>query len=206
MFVRRAMWLVLVVLLAGCAAEPPPDRPPRGEGESPPTPAFAATLTPPAPPATVPPLIADTGNYANMVELLDAVCYEFLLTVAGEALLWTDEDGLAAFFDRVDESELCAGTVTRPAVDFSAHALAGTIISAVGCDAAHRVLGLERNDSARRLTLDLALDIRLGCPYELLEPVLIAIPPPPADFSLETRVDAPADDGAAAGRAPASDI
>lgn len=150
------------------------------------TPALGASApTPVAPFAT---LESDTGTYADHVALLDGVCFEYLATLGGSQWTWTTPGDLAAFYDRVDESELCPGLVERVSFAFEDAALVGVVNTATGCDAAHRVTGL---DSSAQ-TLQLAFDVLPGCDYELVQPFLIAVPPPPDGTDLQVVVIAPA--------------
>lgn len=150
------------------------------------TPAPAATApTPAAPFAT---LESDTGPYADQVALLDGVCFEYLAMLSGSQWTWTSPGELAAFYDEVDESELCPGLVARGAFDFAESALVGAVNTATGCDAAHRVIGLD----AGTQTLQLAFDVVPGCDYELVQPFLIAVPRPPEGAAIQVVVIAPA--------------
>src|SRR5690554_6506329 len=80
-------------------------------------------------------LVTAGGPYEILTALLDGVCTEFLLNAAAATFLWDTPDALAAFYDRVDESEQCSGTVMRGTFDFDGPVLAGAIAAATGCDA-----------------------------------------------------------------------
>lgn len=121
-----------------------------------------------------PALTTDSGPYENQTALLDGVCTEFLVSAAGETFVWDTPEALVAFYDRVDESALCPGPVARGTLDFGERALAGAIALATGCDASFRVEGLVEGAEAR--TLLLALQIEPGCDYELVEPLVLAVP------------------------------
>ena len=58
-------------------------------------------------------LVTDSGPYENLTALLDGVCTEFLFSAAGETFVWDTPDALAAFYNRVDESEQCSGEVIK---------------------------------------------------------------------------------------------
>ena len=62
--------------------------------------------------------------------------------------------------------------------DFSQGVLVGMINGATGCDAAHRVIEMVQDDAAHTQTLLVQLNVRPGCPYELVQPLLIAVPIP----------------------------
>lgn len=181
MRLRNAFILASIgVLIAGCGALD------RGDP-------VVITATPNAaeraPLDATPALTSGTGAFENQTALLNGVCTEFLLSAAGETLVWEAPDDMTAFYDRVDDSELCAGNVPRGSFDFAAHALAGAIAATTGCDAAFHVEGLDEGDEAR--TLLLALQVEPGCEYELVEPLLVAIPHAPADAPLRVEVRGP---------------
>jgi len=167
-------------ILAACAPREPAPGPSAIEVAAP-TPPLAA------PPSPIPPLRADTGGFADRTDLLDGVCYEFLAALAGQVWVWRAQADLDAFSARVAESELCADAPSLT-FDFDRSALAGAVSAGTGCDAAHHVLGLARDDAARTVTLRLAWEIRPGCDYELLEPILLEVPAPPPGYTLRVAV------------------
>lgn len=136
-----------------------------------------------------PVLTTDSGAFENHTALLDGVCTEFLLSAAGETVVWDTPEDLAAFYDRVDESEQCGAAVARGTFDFAAHLLAGAIAATTGCDAGYRVDGLVEGAEAR--TLMLALEVEPGCDYELVEPLVVAVPRSPEDIPLRVEVRVP---------------
>jgi hypothetical protein len=148
-----------------------------------------ATGTPPDTP--FPTLDTFTGPYANAAALLDGVCFDFLSTMNGEIWVWTSTTELAAFFDRVDASALCPVPVTHGTFDFGQHVLAGAVNTAVGCDAAYRFVSLTQDDAARTLTVILQFALLPGCDYELVQPLLIAVPRPPTGYALRVVLAAP---------------
>ncbi|MBN1680962.1 MAG: hypothetical protein JW966_11795 [Anaerolineae bacterium] len=132
-----------------------------------------------------------TGPYPDESSLLDGVCYEYLYTMNNETWMWRTPGDLSAFYDRVDASELCPGLVRRGTADFDGRVLIGIVNVMTGCDAAHRVLDLvdPAPDSAvRAQTLIVELAIRSGCDYELVQPLLIALPRPPDDVPVHVVV------------------
>jgi hypothetical protein len=180
----------VMMILSACTASSSPHRTP--------SPSAAATLpessaTPtveivPSPTPTLPPLETSTDPYFDAGTLLDGVCFEYLLTLDGQVWTWTTPAELGAFYDRVDTSELCPAPVARQDFDFGQGVLVGTISTATGCDAAHRVVNTVRDDSARTETLVVALEVRPGCPYELIQPLLVAVPDLPEGYTLQIAV------------------
>jgi hypothetical protein len=136
----------------------------------------------------IPVLESVTAPYMSLVALLDGVCFEFLAGLSGQSWLWTTPDDLAAFYNRVDESKLCTVPITRGSYDFNGTALAGAIHTAVGCDAAYRVIRLVQDNTAYTQTLYVEFDIAPGCSYELVQPLLIAVPRPPDGYTLQVAV------------------
>jgi hypothetical protein len=181
----RFVFSIVIVILAGCnlgeeqgtpGPVPPASQPPNVSDT------MAGRRTPsPVPDIRV--LEAVTFPFANAASLLDGVCFEFLLTQNGQVWTWTTTGDLAAFYDRVDASELCPGPVERRDFDFSQGVLAGTVTVATGCDAAHRVINVVHG--ARTQTVNIQLDVLPGCPYELVEPLLIALPASPTGYTLQ---------------------
>jgi len=175
--------LILIMVLVGCGTDD--DEPPRPEPSLTPVPAASATPAPQATTTPLPALTTSTGPYRDAGALLDGVCFEFLLTLNGQSWVWSSPADLAAFYDQADASKLCLGPVTRGDVDFSQEVLAGMVNVTSGCDAAHHVVELVRDDSARSQTLLVQLDIRSGCDYELVQPLLVAVPAPPPGYTVQ---------------------
>jgi hypothetical protein len=188
---RQAVFYLTMIMLAGCNAS---------QARSTPQPsALPVTLPTAAPTVEIIPsltpssslLETSTGPFVNATALLDGVCFEFLLTLNGQAWTWTNPADLIAFYDRVDASELCPGPAERQEFDFGQGVLVGTVNVAVGCDAAHRVIDRVQDDAARTQTLIVQLDMLPGCPYELVQPLLVAVPPPPDGYTLQMTVTVP---------------
>lgn len=118
-----------------------------------------------------------TGPFADMVSLLDGVCFEYLYTMNGRTWVWQSPGELVAFYDQVDASGVCPGLIHRGAFDFNEQVLVGVVNAAAGCDAAHRFIELAQEDNI--LTLVLQFEVQPDCGYELAQPFLIAVPRPP---------------------------
>jgi len=137
--------------------------------------------------SALPALAADPGPYENVTALLDGVCTEFLLSAAGETFIWDTLEALSAFYDRVDSAEVCPAPAARGSFDFTGRVLAGAIAAATGCDAAFRA-GALAPDAAGAQVFPLELVVEPGCDYELVEPLLVAVPRPPAGTTLRVEV------------------
>lgn len=164
----------LICLLAACAPVPSEPVP-----TVLPLPTHTALKVPPTPrptPRRPISLTTDTGPYDNMASLLSGVCFDYLAAHADEGWQWIIAADLSAFFADVNASEICPDPVPTPEFDFTEHVLVGAVKSTEGCDAAHRVLDTQQNEAAGTITLHVELVIQTGCPYELIEPLLIAVP------------------------------
>jgi hypothetical protein len=192
---RLVFFCITMIAMAGCTAG-------QQRVTSRPSPTFVlpmmvptttlvmTTMPSPATPFS-PSLETSTGPFVNATELLDGVCFEFLLTLNGQSWAWTSPADLSAFYARVDASELCPGPVARQTFDFSQGVLVGTVNVAVGCDAAHRVIDRVQDDTARTQTLLIQLDVLPGCPYELVQPLLVVVSPPPDGYTIQIAVTTP---------------
>jgi hypothetical protein len=181
------VFCTLMVVLGGCTAAnhgtPQPS-------EVPSLPAAAATPTVEiGPPPSLTPvsfsLVTSTDPFVNATGLLDGVCFEFLLTMGGQGWTWTTPNDLAAFYDRVDASELCPHPAARHEFDFSQGVLVGIVNTATGCDAAHRVIDRVQDDAARTQSLRVRFDVQPGCPYELVQPLIVVAPFPPEGYTIQ---------------------
>lgn len=131
------------------------------------------------------------GSVTSATYLLDGVCWEYLEELNGETWTWGGAEDLTAFYDGVDESELCAGVVTRGAFAFDGTVLLGTVRAATGCDAAYHVSEPPSDATGMARRYVAALTVREGCGYELLEPLVIAVPQPPDGGEVELSVAGP---------------
>jgi hypothetical protein len=192
----KSLRFVLVgVVLTGCtvAEKPRPSEPALTSTIAPfveiaPT-ALAAPEAIPLP--EFPVLETFTGSYPNVAALLDGVCFEYLYTLNGQTWVWATPGDLAAFYDQVDASRLCAEPVERITFDFGRRVLAGAVNVSAGCDAAHRVVDLVQDDSARTQILSLQFQVEGECPYDLVQPFLVAVPQPPQGYTLRVVVTPP---------------
>ncbi|HML23091.1 MAG TPA: hypothetical protein PKD09_15665 [Aggregatilinea sp.] len=153
--------------------------------------AAASAVTPTLPPGEPTALESEIGSYADATALLDSVCYEFLASLAGTTWTWTSPDDLAAFYDRVDESEQCTGLVQRGTYEFGSQVLLGTVGAATGCDAAFRLLDATPGAASQAQRYVVELVVTSGCDYELLEPLVMAVPAPPGGSGVELGVITP---------------
>jgi hypothetical protein len=191
---NRSLWIVFLCLalaaraLSGCTLS---DQPPSSPGPVTSLPDADLSPTPdgqdtqaaasPLPPS----LRTDPGPFTDAAWLLDGVCFEYLAQMDGERWTWTAEEDMNDFFDRVDDSKLCGIPVPRPTFDFTDAILVGAVQTAQGCDAAHRVVNVLQDDRAQTRTLVVALDVQPGCPYDLVQLFLVAVPRLPPSYTTQ---------------------
>ncbi len=171
------------MVLVGCGTDE--DKRPPPEPSLTPIPAVSATPAPQPTATPLPALTTSTGPYPDAGALLDGVCFEFLLTLNGQSWVWSSPADLAAFYDLADASKLCLSPVTRGDFDFSQGVLAGMVSVTAGCDAAHHVIDRVQDDAAQTQTLLVQLEVRSGCDYELVQPLLVALPAPPPGYTVQ---------------------
>lgn len=190
----QVLFFIVAIVLSGCTASQE-RRTPRVS----PSPGQLDTVLAAPPPVTNSPspgevssaLETSTGAFVNATDLLDSVCFEFLLTLHGTWWTWVNADDLNTFYDRVDASGLCPDPAGRPAFDFNQGILVGTVTFATGCDAAHRVIDWVRDDAAQTQMLRVQFEVLSGCPYELVQPLVVAVPPPPNGYTVQVTLTAP---------------
>jgi len=179
---RPASWVVglsfIIIMLAGCGLATEHDTP----GTEP---TYTIAAIPTDLPSVTPPLETITEPYENAGVLLDGVCFEFLYSLDGDAWVWTTPGDLVAFYDRADESELCPAPVSREDFDFSERYLVGAVQVTSGCDAAHHVIDTVTDDAARTQTIVAQLMVSGTCDYDLVQPLLIAVPRPAEGYTLQ---------------------
>ncbi len=179
--VRRCLWITICLLLAACSLNtdlsptaPSPDT-------------FPAMPTPSMMPGAG--ISSDTGPFANETRLLDGVCFEYFASRAPMTWVWRTSTEMDEFFDEVEQSELCPTPISRPTFDFSGHLLVGAVQTVRGCDSAH-IVSTELMAQPPVMVLDLHLIVRSGCDYELVEPLLMAVPRPAQGITVEVQLSA----------------
>ncbi|MBN1562599.1 MAG: hypothetical protein JXA10_02085 [Anaerolineae bacterium] len=140
-------------------------------------------------PTTLPDLRTAYGPFTDAAWVLDGVCFEALAQMNGASWSWGTTDALNTFFDQVDDSGWCDSPVSRPSFDFTDQMLVGTVHTAQGCDAAHRLIDVVQDDTAQTRILILALDVQSGCPYELAQIFLVAVPRLPDAYTTTIRLE-----------------
>ncbi len=108
---------------------------------------------------------------------MSGVCFEAALDAADRTITLRNAAAHIAFYDSIDDRNLCRLPVTRGSFEFTGgRVLAGLWSSGRGCTAHHEVLDYTRDDTARIFTLRLRFITQGDCDYELLRPFWIALP------------------------------
>lgn len=158
----KAVFFLLALLLAACVPVAPR------------TPTPAET---PAPPMATPLPFGFTDERA----VTAGICFESAFDAAGRVFVLRSPEDLTWLFDSSDASGYCRRPSARGAFDFGGangqlgRALAGVWSKGTGCTADHEVLGVDVDDTARRLTVRLRFVVNGDCPYELVRPFWIGI-------------------------------
>lgn len=186
MFRRLAVFgvILLAAALGGYALQRAGDTP----SAAPVQPLAPGTPPAAASPARPTPLVSDLAPYADATALLDGVCFEALAALSGQSWVWRSQADLDAFYVHIDAAAWCPEPIARQTYDFAGSVLAGTAIAAQGCDAAFRSATLAAAGNGGGLVLRLALQVIPGCPYELIEPVIVVLPAPAADTPLTIEI------------------
>lgn len=189
----RVPFLCLLLLMAAsCSLSADEKKPSPLPPSSPlsPLPSLSPTAANTVEPA-FPTVESSAGPYMEQTAVLDGVCFDFLARLNGQAWVWSTPEQLAAFYDQVDASEVCSRPAARVSLDFSQMVLAGVVNSATGCDAAHRFVTLNQDDTTHTQTLILEFTILPGCDYELVQPFVIQLTRPPDGYILQVALSEP---------------
>lgn len=186
---RRRAWavfpLMVATLLTGCALEGEPrisiTATPQPPTE---TPVAAVTLEPTSTLSPYP--------WSDENAVMGGICFEAALDASGQVFVLRSVAQQIEFYDLADNSRLCRRPVTRYPFDFSGgRVLAGLWSAGRGCTARHDVLDVQRDDTARRLTIRLRFVTEGDCNYELVQPFWIGLEGV-QDYAIEITNDPPA--------------
>lgn len=109
--------------------------------------------------------------------LVEGVCFEAALKVAGQIFTIPDANALARFYSQIDRNHACEDPVVPISYPFNeGDVIVGLWSAGTGCTAQHLVQGVQRDDIQRQETIHLQLMTAGECPYELLQPFWIVIP------------------------------
>lgn len=107
---------------------------------------------------------------------MSGFCFEAASDTAGQVFILRSAEDHIHFYELADNSHLCRHPVARYPFDFSGgRVLVGLWSRGTGCTARHEVVNIERDDTARTLTLTLRFVTEGDCPYELVRPFWIGL-------------------------------
>lgn len=109
--------------------------------------------------------------------LMESVCFEAAMNVAGQVFKISDANALQAFYTQLDRNQTCEDPINRVAYPFNNNeSIVGLWSEGIGCTARHEVQNVQRDDTQRQETIQLQFVTEGNCPYELLQPFWIAVP------------------------------
>ncbi len=122
------------------------------------------------------PVPTTTGPAPDAGAVMAGICFASAQDAAGRLFVLRSAAELEHLFDLADNSQLCRHPVKRHDFDFTGgRVLAGLWSATRGCTARHQVLQWQRDDDARRITLQLRLLSFGDCDYELVRPYWLAL-------------------------------
>jgi hypothetical protein len=131
---------------------------------------LTATTAPTGTPSPVP-----TMPYADAGPVLAGVCYGYLQTLSGQAIILNSASDLTAFYNQVDRSRRCADAVSRQPFDFTASKIVGTVITGQGCGLDATYDHVEGDSASGKQTIVVKAQIKGDCPYDLVRPVWLVV-------------------------------
>jgi len=109
--------------------------------------------------------------------VMQGICYEAARDAAGRIFVLRSADEHIRFYAQTDESKLCRHPVTRQAFNFSTgRVLVGFWQIGQGCTAHHDVQAVDRDETAKTITLRITFITEGTCVYELVRPFWVSLP------------------------------
>ncbi len=139
------------------------------------------------PPAVQPTIVQSTLSvsatntpdygWKDVSYLMEGVCFEAALNVAGKVFKIKDANALATFYTQIDHDQACEDPINPVSYPFNdGEVIVGLWSAGMGCTATHVVQNVQRDDTQRQETIQLQFVTVGDCPYELLQPFWIAVP------------------------------
>jgi hypothetical protein len=129
-------------------------------------------------------------GWKDVSNLMEGVCFEAAMKVAGQVFKISDANALATFYAQINRDQACEDPVTPMTYPFSdGEMIVGLWSAGRGCTAQHIVQAIQRDDIQQQETIHLQFVTEGDCPYELLQPFWIAIPQS-AGFNVQVDVQA----------------
>ncbi len=173
----KVIWLGLL-LTSGCI---------RLERISTATPVLVEPTVVQSTPAIAPTSTPDYG-WKDVSYLMETVCFEAAMHVAGQVFKIADTNALNTFYMQLDRDQGCEDPINTMTYPFNdGEVIIGLWSAGMGCNARHEVHNVTRDDTKRQETIQLQFIIEGECPYELLQPFWIALPQS-AGFNIQIEV------------------
>jgi hypothetical protein len=127
-------------------------------------------------------------GWKDVSHLMEGVCFEAAMNVAGQVFKIADANGLAAFYSQIDRDHICEDLISPMTYLFNNNeVIVGLWSAGTGCTAEYVVQSVQRDDAQRQETIHLQFITKGDCPYELLQPFWVAIPQA-ASFNIQLEV------------------
>ncbi|NDJ86122.1 MAG: hypothetical protein GYB66_09575 [Chloroflexi bacterium] len=171
-FGRLLIAVFIVLALAGCNLR-------RQTDDASATPATLSASPRPILTNTPFPTPVPASPFVDASYILEDVCYEALLPLAGSSFVLSSRDELVSFLENLDVATRCGRPLTVPSFDFAQQIIIGTVQLATGCD-----LSLSPRQATQQgqiLHIVLALSLIGDCQYDLIGAYVAAIERPEPD-------------------------
>lgn len=145
-------------------------------------------FTPPSPSSTPEPTPTPALPFPDASAIFEGVCFQYLRTLGGQTITLNSQADLNAFYNKVDESELCRDRVERKTFDFSARQIIGTAITGEGCGINLTYERTDQDDSRQQRTIVLRAAVSGDCPYELVRPIWMIVERPASGYSTQLQI------------------
>lgn len=134
--------------------------------------------------ATPDPLYAGQP-YQDARSIFAGVCFNYWVEQTNRLFIITSDYEHIAFYNEVDESELCRFPVIRQPFNFEQGGiLLGAVNVDVGCWAYTNPIELVTDHEARRVIMRVGWGADGDCGYQLVRPFWVSIPRPPEGYTI----------------------
>lgn len=122
--------------------------------------------------------------------VMSGICFEFAYQMRDQVIVLRDALSHIQFYGDIDASEQCSRPITRYPFNFEqGQTLAGIWSYGMGCTARHDILDAVRDDANQRYSLRLRFVTEGDCPYELIRPFFVGLPPEMHNYDVQIVVE-----------------
>lgn len=122
--------------------------------------------------------------------VMTGICFEFAYVMRDQVIVLRDALSHIQFYGDVDASGQCRRAVTRHPFNFEqGQTLAGLWSYGYGCTARHDILDAVRDDANRTYSIRLDFITEGDCPYELIRPFFVGLPPEMHNYEVQIVVE-----------------